>query len=99
MPKSKHNQYLERTQDRIDDAKWAFVERGVTAPPLVNGVMMLTDAGIALAAWLEASGIPIPEMPAPKGSLIKPAARWFASLSPLEAAGLWTEYQNSMHTG
>lgn len=66
-------------------------EQSVQVPRLVGWTGHPTEAGEALTAWMNAKGIAIPDVPAPKGSLIRREARFFRAC-PDEAAALWKQY-------
>jgi hypothetical protein len=68
----------------------------MNAPKFVNAFMMLTDEGQAVLDGMAERGIPIPDVPAPPNSLIKPGARWLASLTPEQAREVWAEHQESL---
>lgn len=63
----------------------------MTTPQLVHWTGALTDAGMALAAWLEATRTPIPDVPAAKRDSTPLVARFFAAM-PDEAAELWAKF-------
>jgi hypothetical protein len=93
MVKRKHMTWLERTPRLNDDQT-----RTAANSLLVNAFLMLTASGEVVAAWMAAKGIPVPDMPAPKGSLIKPVARWLGTLSHDDAAGLLAQAQAEQDT-
>lgn len=94
MTKRQHMTFNDQMPRRItdDDQRW-----GKTKAPantlLVNAYTMLTEQGEVVAAWMDASGIAVPDIPAPKDCLLKPVARWFATLSPEDAGGLLAQAQ------
>ena len=60
-------------------------------PALINWALRLTPEGEAVAAYMDAQSITFTPEPAPKNSLVRPVARWFAA-HPDDAADLWRQY-------
>lgn len=59
-------------------------------PVLVSWAGQLTVEGDALAGYLNLIGTPIP---APDGSLLKPAALYLRVLSPIDREALWSRFE------